>query len=169
MKIIKFLPLVLVVSGVAYGAVRGDSSARVGVGGRGSQAGARMSVSAADVQQAQNQSAQTSQASKDVVQSVPKVESSEKTNGVSGNCRDAYRECMDSFCLLEESQGERCACSDNINAAKSKIKAVLDIQAEADKLFTEGVERENWVPRLDLCLRTIIPARRFQVRILCLG
>ncbi|MBR4625399.1 MAG: hypothetical protein IKO56_07685 [Alphaproteobacteria bacterium] len=143
MKIIKFLPLVLVVSGVAYGAVRGDSSARVGVGGRGSQAGARMSVSAADVQQAQNQSAQTSQASKDVVQSVPKVESSEKTNGVSGNCRDAYRECMDSFCLLEESQGERCACSDNINAAKSKIKAVLDIQAEADKLFTEGVEREK--------------------------
>ncbi|MBR0211983.1 MAG: hypothetical protein IJQ55_00065, partial [Alphaproteobacteria bacterium] len=50
---------------------------------------------------------------------------------------------MDSFCLLEESQGERCACSNNINSAKSKIKAVLDIQAEADKLFTEGVEREN--------------------------
>ncbi len=61
----------------------------------------------------------------------------------SSDCRDAYRECMDSFCLLDESQGERCACSDNIEKAKSKIQAVLDIQAEADKLFNEGVEREK--------------------------
>ena len=59
------------------------------------------------------------------------------------DCRDAYRECMDNFCLLDESQGERCACSDNINRAKSKLQEVLDIQAEADKLFTEGVEREQ--------------------------
>ena len=61
----------------------------------------------------------------------------------SKDCRDAYRECMDNFCLLDESQGERCACSDNIEAAKSKIQAVLKIQEEADKLFTEGVEREQ--------------------------
>ncbi len=61
----------------------------------------------------------------------------------SSDCRDAYRECMDNFCLLDESQGERCACSDNIEKAKSKIQAVLDIQAEADKLFNEGVEREK--------------------------
>lgn len=64
-------------------------------------------------------------------------------SGVSGDCRDAYRECMDQFCLLDESQGERCACSDNIDAAKSKIQEVLKIQSEADKLFTEGVEREQ--------------------------
>lgn len=61
----------------------------------------------------------------------------------SADCRDAYRDCMDSFCLLDESQGERCACSDNIDLAKSKIKAVLEIQEEADKLYTEGVEREQ--------------------------
>ena len=65
-------------------------------------------------------------------------------NSVGGSdCREKYRECMDNFCLLDESQGERCACSDNINRAKSKLREVLDIQAEADKLFTEGVEREQ--------------------------
>ena len=35
-----------------------------------------------------------------------------------GNCRDAYRQCMDEFCLLDESEGYRCACSDNINKSK---------------------------------------------------
>jgi len=62
---------------------------------------------------------------------------------VTADCREAYRQCMDDFCLLDESQGERCACSDNINRAKSKIQEILDIQSEADKLFTEGVEREE--------------------------
>jgi len=61
----------------------------------------------------------------------------------SGNCRAAYRACMDEFCLLDESEGERCACSSNINKSKSLIKEIQDIQAEADKLYTEGVEREQ--------------------------
>ena len=68
---------------------------------------------------------------------------SESEDNASSDCRDAYRECMDNFCLLDESQGERCACSDNIENAKSKIQAILDIQAQADKLFNEGVEREK--------------------------
>ena len=71
------------------------------------------------------------------------VEGVANSTVASGNCREAYRQCMDDFCLLDESQGERCACSDNIEYAKSKIKEVLNIQAEADKLYTEGVEREQ--------------------------
>lgn len=62
---------------------------------------------------------------------------------VSKGCRDAYRECMDEFCLLDESEGYRCACSSNINKSKSLIQEIQDIQAEADKLYTEGVEREQ--------------------------
>ena len=61
----------------------------------------------------------------------------------SGDCRKSYRACMDEFCLLDESEGERCACSSNINKSKSLIKEIQDIQAEADKLYTEGVEREQ--------------------------
>ncbi len=60
-----------------------------------------------------------------------------------GNCRDLYRECMDEFCLLDESEGARCACSDNINKSKKLILEIQEIQEEADKLYTEGVEREK--------------------------
>lgn len=62
---------------------------------------------------------------------------------VTGSCRDAYRACMDEFCLLDESEGYRCACSDNINKSKDLIQEIQKIQSEADKLYTEGVEREG--------------------------
>lgn len=59
------------------------------------------------------------------------------------DCRDAYRKCMDEFCLLDESEGSRCACSANINQSKKLIQEIQKIQAEADLLYTEGVEREQ--------------------------
>ncbi len=61
----------------------------------------------------------------------------------STDCRDAYRKCMDEFCLLDESEGNRCACSANIHQSKSLIQEIQKIQAEADSLYTEGVEREQ--------------------------
>ena len=67
-----------------------------------------------------------------------------------GDCRDAYRACMDEFCLLDESEGYRCACSNNINASKPLILEIQNIQAEADKLYTEGVEREKLGATADL-------------------
>ncbi len=164
MKIINILPVLLVFPTLVFGAGRVDSSARVGMN-RNSQAGNRMTITTADVKAAlvagtvekeevpeeedfveeepvvektDVESANASVVSEPVSESIPA-----KTASSNGDCRDAYRDCMDQFCLLDESQGERCACSDNINLAKSKIKAVLDIQAEADKLFTEGVEREQ--------------------------
>ena len=149
MKMMKFLPILLVLPSVVFAASRGDTTARVGMG-RGSQAGARMSVTAADVQEAREQASQSGiisesagdeKTSGNPARKMPSITGDVATG--TGDCRDAYRECMDSFCLLDESQGERCACSDNIEYAKSKIKAVLDIQAEADKLYTEGVEREQ--------------------------
>ena len=136
MKMIKFLPLVLIVSSVAFAAGRSDSAARVGVK-RGAQAESRAVVTAADVQKASAQAVQMANADNtQVMQNESSVEQG-------GDCRKAYRECMDGFCLLEESQGERCACSDNIEGAKAKINAVLRIQEEADKLFTDVVEREK--------------------------
>ena len=66
------------------------------------------------------------------------------------SCRDAYRQCMDEFCLLDESEGYRCACSDNINKSKDLIQEIQKIQAEADKLYTEGVEREQLGAKVSL-------------------
>ena len=59
------------------------------------------------------------------------------------DCKTAYRDCMDQFCLMDESEGMRCACSDNINASKSKIQEIQNIQSDAENLFGEGVEREK--------------------------
>ncbi len=127
MKIINILPLLLLVPSVTFGATRGDAGARVGVSRETYAAARAPSIAGVSVVAAGEKNTTVS------------TDSGEG----SADCRDAYRECMDNFCLLDESQGERCACSDNIEYAKSKIKAVLDIQAEADKLYTEGVEREK--------------------------
>ncbi len=133
--------LMLVLPVVAFGAGRGDGAARVGMN-RVSQSGARM-TSAPKVantgKQADGGISGTANTTATAGESGAEIVSS----GPAGACRDVYRECMDNFCLLDENQGERCACSDNINRAKSKLQEVLDIQAEADKLFTEGVEREQ--------------------------
>lgn len=61
----------------------------------------------------------------------------------SESCRDVYRRCMDEFCLLDETEGGRCACSDNIKNSKKLIQEIQRIQSEADELYTTGVEREK--------------------------
>ena len=158
----KILPVLLVFPAVVYGATRDSSAVRVGVG-RLNQVASRMPAIAGVVvnsKSVQAEAAGDTQSSVDAGNAVVAnetavtTETSAETKSVVaeslssvkaavGDCREAYRQCMDDFCLLEESQGERCACSDNINLAKSKIKSVLAIQAEADKLYTEGVEREQ--------------------------
>ena len=130
MKIINVLSVLMLVPSVVFGATRGESNARIGMS-RGNQAAARNPGIAGYI---------VSTGAGNTTQTVSPENDS--TNS-SSDCREAYRNCMDQFCLLDESQGERCACSDNIEYAKSKIKAVLDLQAEADKLYTEGVEREK--------------------------
>jgi hypothetical protein len=157
MKIFSVLTLLTVLPGLAFGAGRADSAVRVGVN-RVSQASARMpsmAVSGAGkvssgvatqtvATESSGAAADTSSKTSTGTSSGASANTVANVDSVSAaDCRDAYRECMDNFCLLDESQGERCACSDNINRAKSKLKEVLDIQAEADKLFTEGVEREQ--------------------------
>ena len=142
MKMFSLLSLLMVVPTFAFGAGRGDSAVVRAGANRGAQAGARIAAGVGEMRAV---------ASKNVgaVNSQSGDSAGETSNDVTvdsapaGDCRDAYRECMDNFCLLDENQGERCACSDNINRAKSKLQEVLDIQAEADKLFSEGVEREQ--------------------------
>lgn len=97
---------------------------------------------------------------------VPTVEPRNATNSVLGqgsvsqpvadvpvepeNCRDAYRQCMDEFCLLDETEGSRCACSNNILRSKKLIQDIQKIQSEADDLYTTGVEREKLGARAKL-------------------
>ena len=140
MKINYFVVLMFVVPCLAFAA--GRNGARIGVRG----------ASMASGNAAQK------------VQSIPKVKSSavEEVSVVTveeedeeevveeepekldaEECRDEYRECMDEFCMLDESEGGRCSCSDKIKQSKSLIQEIQNIQQEAEKLYTEGVEKER--------------------------
>ena len=144
MKMFSLLSLLMVVPTFAFGAGRGDGAVvRVGAN-RGVQAGTRVAAHSGGAKKTEAKQADSVETDSGEI-SVAGVKSDDAVadTGPAGDCRDAYRECMDNFCLLDENQGERCACSDNINRAKSKLQEVLDIQAEADKLFSEGVEREQ--------------------------
>ena len=157
MKLRILAVLLCVVPGLSVAASRGDES-RAGVR-RASNAAARMPTLTAYVGGGTSSTVKLPDADKeevkdsvtedvdDNVESKPDTDSGDEggngTPVVNGNCRDAYRECMDLFCLLDESEGERCACSSNIEKSKSLIQEIQNIQLEADKLYTEGVEREQ--------------------------
>ncbi len=148
--------LLCVVPGLAFGAARDGENARIGVS-RMSMAGSRApnvtsigAVAAVQPTLSVTTGATTSGTSTNVASST----TSDTTNVASAtdtssgattttDCRTAYRACMDEFCLLDESEGSRCACSSNINQSKSLIQEIQKIQDEADSLYTEGVEREQ--------------------------
>lgn len=148
MKLKVFLACMFLLPGIATAADRSD--ARVGVP-RASQAGARAPTSAKSyVASSENisetavnsgavEQKNTLQKSSDLDENTQNSTNNSKLNG----CRDEYRSCMDQFCLLDESEGSRCACSSNIEQSKGIIKEIQDIQSQADKLYTEGVDREN--------------------------
>ena len=143
---------------VASAAVR-DESARVGVG-RVSMAAAR-NISAKNI--VTTDSGTNNVIPNNVVDTpsnTTSVDSSTPVAATTENCREAYRSCMDEFCLLDESEGGRCACSSNINKSKSLIKEIQNIQAEADKLYTEGVEREQLGAKVSLVFGESESAKR---------
>ena len=129
-----FILLLALIPGVVWGAT--PAAGRVGV------ASASAGKRAAAVASKKNIVAQKNV--KKVETPVEDEEEEEEDKSVSAeNCRDAYRECMDDFCLMDESEGDRCSCSDNIKKSKSLIQEIQKIQEEADKLFTEGVEQKK--------------------------
>ena len=139
--------VLFLVPGIVFGASRADSS-RVGINSNNvaarmptlsayANANASVNVPAADVVVPENNAPSTD--------SVPDMDTSGESpvGNASKNCREAYRACMDEFCLLDESEGYRCACSSNIEKSKDLIQEIQKIQEDADKLYTEGVEREQ--------------------------
>ncbi len=141
---------VLMLAPLAVWNADGANNARVGM----SRGGQRMSpMSSAPVgtakktpvveQRAAVKAETTNSVAADDVAEAESDTSTNTTTKSSENCRDAYRACMDEFCLLDETEGGRCACSDNINRSKKMIQEIQKIQAEADELYTIGVEKEK--------------------------
>ena len=157
MKLRILAVLLAVVPGLAFAVAR-DSAARVGV--------SRLSAAASRAPNISGKKTSGSTVTAGAKKTTPKVEDAEEeveeeeveeveevveedaqveeeVEVSAEDCRESYRACMDEFCLLDESEGYRCACSSNINKSKALIQEIQKIQEEADLLFTEGVEREK--------------------------
>jgi hypothetical protein len=151
---IKNLALMLCLLPIAAWAATGGNNARVGMTRSNSASGVRMSAvsnivtkkvaaapvveqrSGASVASTQEEATEEDYEEEEVVEETKKEITPE-------NCREFYQACMDDFCLLDETEGSRCACSDNIEKSKSLIQQIQKIQSEADDLYTTGVEREK--------------------------
>ncbi|MBO4683124.1 MAG: hypothetical protein J5611_00900 [Alphaproteobacteria bacterium] len=136
---IRYLALVLaIMPALAYAATVRSGADRSGA--------ARVSMAAGKVVQnavlRNAVSGTASAAPKQTQESEPEMLNAEE-------CREEYRACMDEYCLLDESEGERCACSDNIRQSKSIIQEIQKVQADAEKLYTEGIEREKLGAKAD--------------------
>lgn len=139
MKLKIFVVLLSFLPSFAIAATRGDSAVRIGVN-RVSQAAIHSANMSPNLS---NNSGVNTSVSGSTSSDTTNDDEEEKEETSNQSCRDAYRACMDEFCLLDESEGNRCACSSNINQSKSLIQEIQDIQEEADLLYTEGVEREQ--------------------------
>ncbi|MBO7066092.1 MAG: hypothetical protein J6W40_00540 [Alphaproteobacteria bacterium] len=57
------------------------------------------------------------------------------------NCHDAYYGCMDQFCIIDNSNGGSCMCSDLNEELEKQFAAIQDTLIEAERIRTEEVER----------------------------
>ena len=147
MRLVSFLTLLCAVPTMAFGAARDTDAVRIGVT-RMSMAGARSPNMVVKIQPTVTTkptvttAGVTTSTTPEPVAAVAKNTTSD-TKNADTDCRTAYRTCMDEFCLLDESEGRRCACSSNIEQSKTLIQEIQKIQSDADNLYTEGVEREQ--------------------------
>ena len=76
-----------------------------------------------------------------VINTGTKIATATKNITVSDKCREKYEGCMDSFCMLENDSGGRCACSDR-NAELDAILAEIEkLDQQSYQMATFGVEK----------------------------
>jgi hypothetical protein len=85
-----------------------------------------------------------------VVEETPPAQVVESKDGTVDNCKENYFNCMDQFCLMDDSDGERCTCSSKISEFDKLIGTIRGMQTEAERLMNEGVEREMLGAKADL-------------------
>ena len=122
----------------------GSTSARMAVTrGRGASATTVQSTSAPATTKKVNARAATTQK---VVSSGTSIASATTNTVVSEECRTKYYGCMDSFCMLDNTNGGRCLCSDK-NAEFDEILAQIQkLDEQSYAMATTGVERVNMGP-----------------------
>lgn len=76
-----------------------------------------------------------------VINSGTKVATATKNTAVNQECQDKYYGCMDAFCMLDNTSGGRCVCS-NKNAELDEILAEIEkLDQQSYQMATYGVEK----------------------------
>jgi len=70
-----------------------------------------------------------------------KVSTATANTVISQECQDAYFGCMDAFCMLDNTSGGRCQCSDKNVTLNSVLDEIIKLDEQSYQLATVGVER----------------------------
>lgn len=70
-----------------------------------------------------------------------KIDGATQNTVVGDDCQNLYNACMDTFCVVQNVDGGRCACSDKYRTFNKYWKEIDDLNQSAYKLQTVGVEK----------------------------
>lgn len=70
-----------------------------------------------------------------------KIQTAATNTVVSEACRAKYMGCMDSFCMIDNTSGGRCMCSDRNAELNTVLSEIEKLDAQSYKIATEGVEK----------------------------
>lgn len=92
-------------------------------------------------------------ASQKVVNTGTKINAATQNTVVNQECQDKYFGCMDSFCMLDNTTGGRCICSDK-NAEYDKILAEIEkLDQQSYQMATIGVEQLEMGENADAAIK----------------
>lgn len=80
-------------------------------------------------------------ATQKVLNTGTKIATKTENTVIPKECQDAYYGCMDQFCMLENTSGGRCQCSDRSKDLNPLLDEITKIDQIAYTMATEGVER----------------------------
>lgn len=76
-----------------------------------------------------------------VINSGTKISAANRNTVVNEACQQKYFGCMDSFCMIENTSGGRCLCSDRKTELDKVLAQIQSLDAQSYKMATEGVEK----------------------------
>ncbi len=80
-------------------------------------------------------------ASQKAINSGTKISSATENTVVSEECKTKYYGCMDSFCMVENTNGGRCLCSDRHAELETVLEEIQKLDEQSYAMATTGVER----------------------------
>ena len=79
-------------------------------------------------------------ATQKVINTGTKITTATQATIVSDDCRQKYYGCMDSFCMLDNSNGGRCICSNTNAELNSMLEEINELNQQSYMLATVGIE-----------------------------